>query len=103
MSDTPLVSVVVVTYNSASVIDECLAGLVGDPRVEVIVVDSGSDDDSAGKAGSFDEVVSIAMEENLGKLAFAIPKRHVRGEGPARPAFNSLSHQRLDHLLTKRL
>jgi N-acetylglucosaminyl-diphospho-decaprenol L-rhamnosyltransferase len=66
MSDTPLVSAVVVTFNSASVIDECLAGLVGDPRVEVIVVDSGSDDDSAGKAASFDGVVSIAMDENLG-------------------------------------
>jgi N-acetylglucosaminyl-diphospho-decaprenol L-rhamnosyltransferase len=66
MSDAPLVSAVVVTYNSAAVIDDCLAGLVGDPRVEVIVVDSGSDDESASKAASFDGVVSIAMAENLG-------------------------------------
>jgi N-acetylglucosaminyl-diphospho-decaprenol L-rhamnosyltransferase len=66
MTDAPVVSAVVVTYNSAAVIEDCLRGLVGDPRVEVIVVDSGSDDGSAGKAASFEGVVSIAMAENLG-------------------------------------
>ena len=66
MSEAPLVSAVVVTYNSAAVIDECLAGLVGDPRVEVIVVDSGSDDASARMAASFNGVVCIEIAENLG-------------------------------------
>jgi N-acetylglucosaminyl-diphospho-decaprenol L-rhamnosyltransferase len=66
MSASPLVSAVIVTFNSAAVIDKCLAGLVGDPRVEVIVVDSGSQDESLGKAASFDGVVSIGMAENLG-------------------------------------
>jgi len=66
MTAPPMVSAVVVTFNSAAVIDECLAGLVGDPRVEVIVVDSGSQDESVAKAASFDGVVSIAMAENLG-------------------------------------
>src|SRR6185437_1115475 len=36
-------------------------------------------------------------------LALAIPKRHVRREGFSRPAFQSGSAQRLDHLLAKRL
>src|SRR5262249_7608313 len=47
--DAPLVSVVVCTYNGASTLRECLVGVAAldYPRVEVIVVDDGSTDESA--------------------------------------------------------
>jgi N-acetylglucosaminyl-diphospho-decaprenol L-rhamnosyltransferase len=66
MSDEPLVSAVVVTYNSGAVVDECLAGITGDPRVQVIVVDSGSTDDSAARTSAHQGVQSIRQAENLG-------------------------------------
>lgn len=48
MSAEPLVSVGIVTWNSAAHLAECLAGLTQQtyPRLEVIVVDNGSIDDS---------------------------------------------------------
>lgn len=66
MSSTPLVTAVVVTYNNSEVIDDCLSGIVGDPRVEVVVIDSGSSDDSVHRVRSHPGVRCIAHEENVG-------------------------------------
>jgi N-acetylglucosaminyl-diphospho-decaprenol L-rhamnosyltransferase len=66
MSDATSVTAVIVTYNSSVIIDECLAGLVGDPQVEVVVVDSGSSDGSADRAASYGGVEVLAQTENLG-------------------------------------
>jgi N-acetylglucosaminyl-diphospho-decaprenol L-rhamnosyltransferase len=66
VTSSPLVTAVIVTYNSASVIDDCLSGLIGTPSVEVIVVDSGSSDASVEKAASYEGVTSIPQPENLG-------------------------------------
>jgi N-acetylglucosaminyl-diphospho-decaprenol L-rhamnosyltransferase len=66
VTDNPLVTAVIVTYNSGPVVDDCLAALVGDPRLEVIVVDSGSTDDSVRRAASYPGVVSLPQNENLG-------------------------------------
>ena len=61
-----LVTAVIVTYESASIIDDCLEGLVGDDRVQVVVVDSGSTDGSAELAAAHDGVVCIPQRENVG-------------------------------------
>lgn len=52
MSATPLVSVVIAARNSAATIDACLGALRQQiyPHLEVIVVDDGSDDDTAARA-----------------------------------------------------
>jgi N-acetylglucosaminyl-diphospho-decaprenol L-rhamnosyltransferase len=66
MTEHPFVTAVIVTYQSASIIDDCLEGLVGDDRVEVIVVDSGSSDASAERAATHPGVVCIPQRENVG-------------------------------------
>lgn len=55
MADTPLVSVTIPTYNSARTLDATLAAVAGQtyPRVEVIVVDSHSDDATAAIAEKY--------------------------------------------------
>ncbi len=44
----PAASVVVVTYDSATTIADCLAPLADDPRFELVVVDNASRDDTVG-------------------------------------------------------
>jgi glycosyltransferase involved in cell wall biosynthesis len=53
--DAPLVSVVVPVYNGAEFLAECIESLLAQdhPAIEVIVVDDGSDDDSAAIAEGF--------------------------------------------------
>lgn len=66
-TELPLVSVIVVAYNSAAVIADCLRPLVGRPRTEIIVWDNASTDDSAELVGrTFPSVKVVAGEGNLG-------------------------------------
>lgn len=57
---------VIVTHNSSADIGDCLAGLAGDQRVQVVVVDSGSADDSAKRAAACPGVLVVAETQNLG-------------------------------------
>ena len=45
-SDSPRFSVVVVTYNSAATVLDCIGSLSGIPDIEIIVVDNSSSDDT---------------------------------------------------------
>ena len=62
------ISVVIVTYNSAGQIENCLASLSLQTGVafEVIVVDNASQDDSPARARRFSHARVIASPENLG-------------------------------------
>jgi len=62
------ISVVIVTYNSAGQIEDCLASLGRQTGVsfETIVVDNASQDDSLARARKFKRVQIIASPENLG-------------------------------------
>jgi len=65
----PRVSAVIVTWNAADVIDDCLGSLFdGDPSsVEAIVVDNGSTDGTVERVtGAFSDVVTIETGANLG-------------------------------------
>jgi hypothetical protein len=70
----PLVSVLVVTYNSAEEIASCLDGALEQRSdahdLEVIVVDNASADDSAAIVGAYgDDVKLVALESNTGYAA----------------------------------
>jgi len=64
------VSVVVVNYNRAEALRRCLCSLVGQTRPpdEIVVVDNGSDDGSAGMVENdfSDHVILVRMKENTG-------------------------------------
>jgi GT2 family glycosyltransferase len=62
----PLVTVVIVTYNSEAILDECLRGLTSDPRLQVVVVDSGSADKSVERARAHPWVTCLPQSENVG-------------------------------------
>lgn len=63
------VSVIVPTYNRAGYIEECLDSLVGQtvPPLEVIVVDDGSEDDTAARVARYGSRVRYLRKENGGK------------------------------------
>lgn len=73
----PRVSIVIVTYNSKSYIAECLDPLIGNPDLQIIVVDNASPDGTgAFLAERYPGLDLIASEKNLGfsggnNLAFA--------------------------------
>lgn len=69
-SQTPLISVIIPVYNSASTLRQCLEALLQSPYqdMEVIVVDDGSTDQSLSVAKSFPCQV-IASEANRGPAA----------------------------------
>ncbi|MFZ0665137.1 MAG: glycosyltransferase [Acidimicrobiales bacterium] len=66
MSTPALVTAVIVTYNSSAIIDDCLSAICGDPRVQVLVVDSGSTDDTVDRASAHRHVEVLAQPSNLG-------------------------------------
>ncbi|MEO8324871.1 MAG: glycosyltransferase family 2 protein, partial [Nitrospirota bacterium] len=60
-------SVIIVTYNSSSCIDDCLAPLLELSDIEVVVVDNDSKDGSAAKIQEeYPKVTLIALQENIG-------------------------------------
>ena len=61
----PELSVVIVTYNSADVIRDCLASLL-DPRLQIIVVDNASADETVSIVRDFPDVQLIKSGSNLG-------------------------------------
>mgnify|MGYP005833900419 CR=1 FL=1 len=86
--DSPLVSVVLASFNQASFIKETLESVAGQeyPHWELIVVDDGSQDDSWSRVGAFMEqrpdLRVLALRKENGGLADArnAGLRHVRGE-----------------------
>lgn len=65
--DRPRVSVVVVTYNSGAVIEECLAPLANEPSIEILVFDNDSRDNTLAKVASIaPDARIIRSPENLG-------------------------------------
>jgi glycosyltransferase involved in cell wall biosynthesis len=70
-SDSPLVSVIIPTYNYAvylpRAINSCLEQTY--PNLEIIVVDDGSTDDTAAAAGAFEDRIIYVRQENQGVSA----------------------------------
>jgi len=68
MSDAPLISAVIPTYNSASFAEEAVESVLAQtwPAVEVIVVDDGSTDDTAARLARFAERVNLVRQEHRG-------------------------------------
>lgn len=94
-----VVTAVVVTHDSSRIIDECLIGIAGDPRVEVLVVDSGSVDDSVERARAHRDVRVLAQAENLGWSACSnIGARNARA--PAIAFLNPDTRTTAEHLVS---
>ena len=67
LGNQPSCSIIIVTYNSDSYMNACLAPLVDIPDVEVIVVDNDSKDRTATTwKGKFPLVTFIALPDNIG-------------------------------------
>jgi len=69
MSDTPLVSVTVVTFNSGRFIRRCLDSVLEQrhPRLEVIVIDNASTDGTTDILERFEDRCRVVYnEENIG-------------------------------------
>src|SRR2546421_586360 len=65
----PLISVIIVTYNSSQVILPCLESifLPSKPRVDVIVIDNASEDSTASIVRQkFPQVILIENKQNMG-------------------------------------
>lgn len=71
MAKRPLVSVVIVSYNTVDLLRDCLNSLVAQPdRLEVIVVDNASADDSVKMVKTeFPDVITIKNTTNKGFAA----------------------------------
>jgi len=66
---TPAVSIIIVSYNTRTLLVQCLASLhESPPRAahEIVVVDNGSADGSVAAAGAYQGVRVIAADANLG-------------------------------------
>lgn len=66
--DTPLVSVVVLNWNGADLLDDCLKSVLATsyPNFETIVVDNGSTDQSVQTIGKYGKVRLVETGRNLG-------------------------------------
>ncbi|MEO8417796.1 MAG: glycosyltransferase family 2 protein [Methylophilaceae bacterium] len=63
------VSIIVPTYNRAHYIEECLDSLLNQtyPAIEIIVVDDGSEDDTAERIRRYDNKIRYIKKDNGGK------------------------------------
>jgi glycosyltransferase involved in cell wall biosynthesis len=61
VSDPPLVSVIVLNYNGKDVLEECIKSILNSnySRVEVIVIDNGSDDGNYQIAKKYEPRVKV--------------------------------------------
>jgi GT2 family glycosyltransferase len=68
MTEQPLVSVLIVNWNGASVLEKCLASLRHTTYrpIEIIVVDNGSTDNSIETCAAFPHVIMVRSAANLG-------------------------------------
>jgi glycosyltransferase involved in cell wall biosynthesis len=84
MSALPVISIVVPSFNQGRFIGETLASLVGQnyPKLELIVMDGGSTDDSAVTIRSFEKYIKHWVSEKDRGQTHAINKglQHVTGE-----------------------
>lgn len=67
-SSTPIVSVIIVSWNVAALLEDCLTSILADPvQAEIIVVDSGSSDATVAMVRTnFPQVRLLAQQENVG-------------------------------------
>ncbi|WP_263357920.1 glycosyltransferase family 2 protein [Acidicapsa ligni] len=68
MNSVPLVSVIIPTYNRATYIRECIDSVLNQthPRLEVIVVDDGSTDDTATVLREYGNRIRFLTQKNAG-------------------------------------
>lgn len=71
MSSAPLVSVIMPAYNSGTTIDDAITSALAQDheRIEVIVVDDGSSDDTVARASSHGSQVRVLQQRNAGPQA----------------------------------
>jgi hypothetical protein len=77
------ISVIVPTFNRAAYISACLRSLLAQtvPVLEIIVVDDGSDDDTAARVAAFGPAVRYLRKDNGGKsTAVNLGLREARGD-----------------------
>jgi GT2 family glycosyltransferase len=81
-NSTPLVSVIVLNYNSQKYVSECLSSLLDTDysNFEIIFVDNASTDDSVRIAKTFDHIEIVRTSENCGTLARNIVSSVAKGE-----------------------
>lgn len=67
-SDQPLVSILIVNFNTAALLRDCLDSLrkVTYPRVQIVVVDNASSDDSVPSVRKYPEVKLVCSDRNRG-------------------------------------
>lgn len=111
----PLLSIVIASYNSAELIGACLDSLRRefDARVEVLLIDGGSRDDTVKIAETYTDVLSVIVSEPdkgqsdafnkgfhraRGKYLTWLNSDDVICSGALRKALNALEHSKADWL-----
>jgi glycosyltransferase involved in cell wall biosynthesis len=71
MTDKPLVSAVVATYNRAHIVGRAIESIIQQTykNVEIIIVDDGSTDDTLQKLAEFGERITVISQKNAGPAA----------------------------------
>lgn len=83
MKELPLVSVIIPNYNYALFVGKCIESILAQThkKIEIIVVDDGSTDNSMEILSNYSEVVKIIRTENFGvNHARNIGMAHCKGE-----------------------
>jgi GT2 family glycosyltransferase len=105
-NSNPLVSVIVVNYNRAELLRECLRSLVGQSYFtqEILVVDNGSSDDSLEVVRTFSDkrIRLLPLDENLGFAGGCnVAIREARGEFVALINNDAVAHEKWIEELVK--
>ena len=85
MPDAPLISVLIDTYNYGSFVEEAIESVLSQDfpseRLEVVVVDDGSTDDTSARVEKYDARVRYMRKDNGGQAsAFNFGFKHTSGE-----------------------